>query len=179
MGVTGNSIGLDVDGVLCNFAQGFIDQAYEDGYGEHVPKHWTHVNHWDICPMFSTIMRKHWTSEKFWLDLKPLVSNELHFTPRCYITSRAVKSDVTAEWLETHGFPKAPVVTVSKPEHKYAYIRMFGLDLFVDDLYTTVKQVLDLGGNAVLYKAPYQRGHYEECRDLPIISDLREIVCTN
>lgn len=177
MKIKAKSVGLDIDGVLCNFAQGFIDAAYDLGHGHEVPKHYTHIDHWDICPNFSTIMKKFWKDEDFWSNLKPLRNPDLPFTPRCYITSRVIPNSVTKNWLAKHGFPTVPVITVSNPEHKLAYIKMLGLDLFVDDLHSTVRQVINAGHNAVLYKAPYQVGHPEECAGLPTISELEEIEC--
>jgi hypothetical protein len=169
-------VGLDVDGVLCCFASGAIKRAKELGLGDHFPADCQSTDYWGMSDEFSTAMKGAWTDEQFWLDLPPLRgSDKLNFTPYCYITSRQIPTSVTEAWLEKNGFPKALVITVTKPEEKLAYIREHNIDVFVDDLYTTVQQLRDAGVNAILYKAPYQRGHVEECKDLPTIESLEEI----
>lgn len=169
-------IGLDVDGLLSNFSQAVIERAKVMGMEEYFPKTWEDVSYWDMSDQFKEVMKDAWTDADFWLNIPPLTSPaKIKFKPYCYITSRHVPSTVTAVWLSANGFPKAPVITVRKPEDKIRYIKEHGIDLFVDDLYSTVRQLREAGFNALLYKAPYQRGHVDDCKDLPTIECLSEI----
>jgi len=161
--LNGKRIGLDVDGVLANFSAGVIKRANELGLGEHFPKCCHDTDSWDMSDEFSTVMNEAWRDEKFWL-------------PYCYITSRRVPSEVTKQWLTNNGFPDALVITVSNPTEKIKWIEEHNIDLFVDDLYSTVRELRDAGYNAVLFDAPYQRGHVEECKGLPKIKTLDEVL---
>jgi len=169
------NVALDCDGVLANFSDGLIKRANKMGLGEHFPKTWKGVSYWYVSEHFSKVMKDAWLDPDFWLNLKPLPgAKALNFTPACYITSRPIKTEVTEKWLEMHGFPKAEVITVSKPEEKLQHMQDRGIDLLIDDYYVTIIQLLDNDLKAVLYKAPYQRGH-EECKTLPTIECLSEV----
>lgn len=170
-------IGLDVDGVLANFSAGVIKRANKLGLGEHFPKCCHDTSSWDMSEMFSKVMKNIWDEPEFWLDL-PVLENAkpMPFQPYCYITSRRVPSGVTKQWLDTNDFPEALVITVNNPTEKVKYIREHGIDLFVDDLYSTVRQLIDAGHKALLYEAPYQIGHKSECEGLPTIKSLEEII---
>lgn len=167
-------IGLDIDGVLANFVQGILDIGHERGLS-HFPKSWLDVDTWFICDGFVDVMKEHSYSADFWLGLKPLpYSLPLDFTPDCYITARPIQSSVTQEWLDKYGFPKALLITVDNPQDKLAHIKERNLDLFVDDHYETIPQLRAAGVNAVLYHAPYQRGH--DVADLPTMKNLSEVM---
>jgi uncharacterized HAD superfamily protein len=168
-------IGLDVDGVLSNFSAGVIKLAKEKGFAKHFPECCHDVTSWDMSEEFSEVMSDAWRDEKFWLEL-PALTDSVPFTPYCYITSRRVPSEVTAQWLKNNGFPEAPVITVSNPSEKIHWIEEHKLDLFVDDLYSTVRELRDAGYNSVLFEAPYQVGHVKECEGLPKIKSLNEVV---
>jgi hypothetical protein len=153
-------IGLDIDGVLCNFPAGVIDRARMMGLEDHFPKCCHEVQSWHISEKFSEVMQDAWTNPAFWLMLPPLAySLPLDFKPDCYITSRPIANWVSEEWLSAWKFPKADVITVSKPEEKHIHIAERRLDLFVDDYFETVDGLINRGINAILFEAPYQRGH--------------------
>lgn len=171
-------IGLDVDGVLCDFGTGVIKRAQAMGLHEGFPTCREEVTCWDMGPNFSQIMKDAWLDSNFWLSLDPLRDSNLPFEPECYITSRPVATVVTAMWLAKHGFPAADVICVPKPEDKLQHIIDYDLDLFVDDLFSTVRMIREAGREAVLYKAPYHVGHKEECEGLPVIERLEDI-CIN
>jgi uncharacterized HAD superfamily protein len=167
-------VGLDVDGVLCNFVQGILDVAHRRGLSS-FPQRWTDADHWLVCPEFGTVMREVNLDPGFWLQLDPLpYSGPLDFAPDCYITARPIASWVTEQWLAVHRFPKADLITVADPKDKIDHIRERGLDLFVDDHYVTVPELRAAGVNAVLFEAPYQRGH--DVSGLPKIKSLSEVV---
>jgi uncharacterized HAD superfamily protein len=168
-------IGLDIDGVLADFPAAVIERARVMGLADYFPPSSSDVHYWGISEKFSEVMRAAWTSERFWMSLPPIPRSlaPWHFEPDCYITSRPIDSSVTEAWLKEWGFPEADVITVVKPEDKLQHILDRKIDLFVDDYYVTVEQLLESGVNAKLFKAPYQIGH--SVHHLPAISNLREI----
>lgn len=168
-------VGLDVDGVLANFSDGLIAKARQMGLSEEFPETWEHVDNWDVCEKFLHVMDEARMDASFWLGLKPMTAN-VPFEVDCYITARSIGSEVTAKWLSDNGFQDAPVISVANPEEKLQHIKDRGLDLFVDDYYKTVINLLEEGINAVLFSAPYQRGHEEECKSLPKIYSLEEVL---
>lgn len=166
-------IGLDIDGVLCNFVQGVLDVARQRGLPD-FPESWLDVDRWLICEGFHAIMVEVGGTAEFWLKLKPLpYALPLDFTPDCYITARPIESWVTQQWLDIWRFPKADLITVANPDDKLIHIKERSLDLFVDDHFKTIPHLRANGVNAVLYEAPYQRGH--DITGLPTIKHLREI----
>lgn len=170
-------IGLDVDGVLACFSHGVIKRAKQLNVSEHFPENCLDVDSWDMSEMFSYVMQDAWKQEKFWLDLPPLDGAlPLPFEPYVYITSRRVPALVTKRWLDKNGFPDAPVISVTNPTEKLEHAKNLKLDIFVDDLHSTVKEMREAGINALLFKAPYQRGHEEECKGLPTIENLEEVL---
>ncbi len=171
------NVGLDVDGVLCNFTAGVIKRAKNMGLEKHFPSDSLDTTYWNMSDKFSEVMRDAWRDPEFWLALPKLARQpSVPFIPRCYITSRVVPSSVTRQWLDNHGFPAAEVITVKQPSEKLAYIQDMKLSLFVDDYYITVQELLNNGVDARLYRAPYQRGHVEECKNLPTIDSLDEVI---
>jgi hypothetical protein len=173
-------VGLDIDGVLANFPQAFIDKANELELGWLFPDKWQDVKWWHIandnCPKaFKAVWSHVHDRYKFWEKIKPFpYVVPFDFDVDCYITARPIDNNTTSDWLMHHGFPtNAAVITVAQPTDKLAVIQERGLDLFVDDHWETVRQLRGNGVNAVLYEAPYQRGH--NCAGLPKIKHLSEV----
>lgn len=171
-------IALDVDGVLANFAQGFIDRGREMGFCDQLPCCWRHVPNWDFGLPTKT-KQSIWeainSDHAFWLSL-PIVPSSRPPIPLCpiaYVTSRRIPSAVTARWLYTNGFPVAEVITVSAPEEKVAQLQLLEVDLFVDDYAPTVKQCRAAGINTLLFGASWQAT--EDTTGLPTINSLGEI----
>jgi 5'' nucleotidase, deoxy (Pyrimidine), cytosolic type C protein (NT5C). len=180
-GIEKYRIALDVDGVLCNFAQGIIDLAVKEGKGHLFPSNWTEVCTWNMCvnPQdFLDLFLRVQNDESFWLSLPPMpdaqdfFSTHKGFHPEMYVTKRPVRPNVTARWLNYNGFPPAQVITVADPKEKLDIVRQ-DCDIFVDDLIETVADMRANGVNAVLYEAPYQRGH--DTLGLPTIKSLNEL----
>lgn len=172
----GKRIGYDVDGVLACFSCGVIKRAAQMGLQDKFPTTCLAVDCWDMSEAFSQVMKDAWEEPAFWIGLPRLLNENLPSPPDCYITSRRVPSEVTKQWLDKHHFPEAEVITVSHPSEKLAIIKERQLDVFVDDLYSTVRELRDAGINSILFAAPYQTGHYAECKGLPTIRQLTEIV---
>lgn len=168
-------IGLDVDGVLANFSEAVIRRARKMGLADEFPKTHEHIDNWDVAEKFSHVMRDAWADPNFWLGLKPL-TKVIPFKVDCYITARRIPSEVTRQWLKNNNFPDADVISVKNPDEKLHHITERQLDLFVDDYYVTITQLLEKGVNALLFVAPYQRGHEEECRYLPKVHSLEDVL---
>lgn len=170
-------VGLDIDGVLCNFTKGVWRRAEERGLGRFFPKCNSEATYWNLSQLFSSIMKDAWSNENFWLNLEPLAGmpGDITFDPAVYITARTVPTEVTVRWLKRHKFPPAPVITVKDHMEKLDWVRKYELDVFVDDRYDTIRCMIEAGLPGVLYKAAYQRGHVMECKDLPTIEKLGEL----
>lgn len=127
------NIGLDIDGVLADFNNHFLDYLNIEDKSP--------CNHWRD-PRFSRNFRKIVNDEKFWSTIPPLVDGKtLHFEPCCYITSRPVDSNITEEWLDRHGFPVAPVITVGVKGSKVQACIDQKVQVFVDDHYDNYKDI--------------------------------------
>ena len=167
-------IGLDIDGVLCCFVGGVLTRASELGIRDKFPAKCTDVDHWNISEAFPEVWKTLGDDAEFWLKLRPLpYTTPLHFQPDCYITSRRIPSWVTEQWLGVNRFPKADVISVAYPHEKLPHVLERRLDVFIDDHWETVREMRANGVNAILYEAPYQRGH--DVSDLPKIKHLSEV----
>lgn len=122
-------VGLDVDEVLADFVGGWCSfHGMDRGTGA---VHWKFDRH--IEKRFES-MKEAGTLEPFYLSLKPLLNpSELGFEPACYITARPVDTAVTERWLDLHGFPAAPVVTVGMGQSKIEAARTHKLNIVIDD----------------------------------------------
>lgn len=170
-------VGLDIDGVLSCFSAGVIERAKQLGLSDKFPASCKEVDCWDMSDTFSKVMKDAWRDDKFWLELPVLEgASPLPFEPYVYITSRQISGVTTKQWLDKHGFHDAPVITVSHPKEKLSHVINMKLDVYVDDLYSTVKEMREAGVNAILMQAPYQSGHEEECKGLPVIKSLDEVI---
>src|SRR6185369_15320678 len=95
-------IGLDVDGVLANFTQAFINAGLEKGYARSLfPSSWRDQNTWQIIPepgqtqLWKAIEHDLW----FWLSIQPHEDAGGFSAPSYYITARPIPSLVTEAWL--------------------------------------------------------------------------------
>ena len=155
-------IGLDIDGVLANFVQGFIDRAVYRGLGESFPKHWTDWKEHKVGDKdhFDRIWAEVVDEDQFWLFLAPLVKPADIVVPvDLYVTARPRPSRVTELWLEAHKFPKAPVITVPYGSDKTPTLTDEGIDLYVDDNVMNYQHI-NAGGRTkcLLWDAPPNRG---------------------
>lgn len=166
-------IALDVDGVLANFSHQIIAYANKIGLKDEFPKDHSEVNTWNICPKFREVFNGVCLKNSFW-DSVPSLGNVPDFKPIAYVTARPIANIVTEKWLAEHGYPKADVITVSRPDDKLQVLKDLKTDVFIDDYYDTIRKINKESSTVgILFKAPYQRGHEEEIKDLPIIDNLR------
>jgi hypothetical protein len=148
------NIGLDIDGVLADF-----DGSFKERFGIPV----TSNGHYDIS--YSAVEK--WNSvkqdESFWMGIKPLFRGEdLVFSPKCYITSRPIDTQVSMRWLEKNGFPCKPCITVA--ENKLQAVKDYNLDIFVDDKPKTFIELNSAGIVCFLQNTNYNQsfnvGHF-------------------
>lgn len=134
-------IGLDIDGVLADFTL-----AWHEMYPEVNPKPKTWYLDPKIMERFKA-MREANTLDRFYLNIKPLINpKDIPFEPHCYITSRPVSREISEEWLNKHGFPQKPVISLELKQSKVEAAKEAGVDIFVDDFYDNF---LDLNNNGI------------------------------
>jgi hypothetical protein len=167
------NLALDVDGVLANFCDAVIDRAHVLGVGDAFPSSWRDVRQWDMCPRFHQVMEDAWKNEEFWMSINPMPNTSRILTPGVYLTARPIHSNVTQDWLEKHGFPFAPVVTVSKPEEKLEVLKELDFWL-VDDHYQTIEKCTEAGIKAYLFSSPIHRSY--DLKHLPTVRSLEELM---
>lgn len=139
-------IGLDIDGVICDFVGGF--RQISD-----VSVDWTSPDAFDAIPD-EEIDR---LPLSFWAELRPLV-DRLTFTPACYVSGRHRRlRQVTERWLADHGFPRAPLALTGSQD-KIAVIDALAPDIFVDDNPRVVMEInAKLDTIALLLDRPWNR----------------------
>lgn len=162
-------IGLDIDEVLCNFLGGWKDRWSI----ANMPTSWFFDR--QILQRFEE-MRQSGELDEFYLSLIPLIKpTDIPFEPHCYITSRPVSSEVSAEWLDMNGFPQRPVYTTD-PDNgitKVSLCKEHEVEAFVDDRFENWRDLNNAGITCYLYTQPhnerYDVGHLR-------INSLKELV---
>lgn len=145
-------IGLDIDGVICDFIGGTLKK-----YGQPYPN----PVHWND-PIIVEILESVKGDKDFWLGLQPLVDpRKLLIQPSAYITHRGIDNSVTEDWLNKTGFPRAKVISVSGSKLKACLDNK--IDIFVDDKYETYLELNQGGVFCYLFDQPwnhkYEVGH--------------------
>lgn len=159
--------GLDIDNVCADFVKGMFDW-FDEPYRV--------VTEWD-----DPFIRKHYpiimNDSKFWLGL-PILSHpkDIKFEVDCYITARSIPSEISMEWLYTHGFPIAPVFTVGVKEcgshhSKIDVIKERGIDVFVDDAPKHWEEINDVGCLCLLFCQPHNQHIFTSTR----INSLKQV----
>lgn len=160
-------IGLDLDEVLCNWVKGWTKL-----WKMEVPENW----HFDkeISERFAK-MKEDGLLDDFYKNLEPLtLAKDLPFEPHVYVTSRPVDSEVTVHWLEKHGFPLKPVITVGINQSKVDVIKEAGVDIFIDDRWENFEELNRHGVCCLLFDAPHNRRYdvgYKRIRDFKDLKD--------
>jgi hypothetical protein len=154
---------FDMDGVIANFVQSYLDKAEEVGGFEDVaPCCWRTVDSYLFLKgKDQDLWRRIQNDRYFWLGIKPMpgvrktMITEGIF-PDLYLTSRPIPSYISQQWILQELFPHAPVVTVAKAEDKIHHLTPG--DVLVDDLPSTVRLAQQMGVTALLMDAPFHRG---------------------
>lgn len=154
-------IGLDIDEVLCDWLGDWTDE---------VPKNWWFDR--EIVEKFDR-MKEEGKLDQFYLDLKPLIKPEdIPFEPHCYITSRPVSSEISAKWLDIHGFPARPVYTVGIDGTKVEIAKREGLDIFVDDGFHNFRDLNKAGICTFLMDAPHNKRYNVGFKRIKTLKEL-------
>jgi len=164
------NIGLDIDGVLADFTGAWC-KIYPDVSA--TPSSWYLDRR--IGSRFNDMLSNN-TLDDFYLNIEPLISHtELQFEPHCYITARPIKKEITEQWLDKHGFPAKPVITVDIKRSKVDAAKKAGVEIFIDDSFENFIELNNAGVFTYLYTAPwnerYDVGHMRinSLNDLPLL----------
>jgi 5'(3')-deoxyribonucleotidase len=159
-------IGLDIDEVLCDWVGAWIKH-----WGMNVPTSW--FFDYEILERFEE-MRKEEMLNQFYIDLQPKINPaDIPFEPHCYVTSRPVPTKVTQTWLEMHGFPLRPVITVGVGESKVDVIKKAGIDIFVDDRYENFEELNRNGVCCFLMDAPHNQRYDVGYKRIKSLKELK------
>lgn len=162
-------IGLDIDGVLADF-----NLAWHELYPE-FPSRPDDYNHDKKMGQRFIDMKASGVLDNFFLDIKPLIKPEdIPFEPCCYITARPVDTKITEKWLNQHGFPKKPVITVGISISKIDAAKQNNVDIFIDDHYENFVELNNNGIFCYLYTASWNTKYdvgdmrLNSLKDLPL-----------
>jgi len=158
---------LDIDDVICSWMDAWTDRF-------NLPKT---NNSWyfdrNILDRFKELANNKELDE-FYLSLKPLIDpKDLPFEPHSYVTSRPVDSEITEKWLDMHGFPTRPVITVGLNGSKVDAIKSTGCKIHVDDSY---RNYLDLTKNGIccyLFDRPWNHKYDVGFKRIYSLNDLK------
>lgn len=157
-------IGFDIDGVLGEFEQHFLEWF-------NLPRH--SATSWDD-ERFTKNMHKIKNSSEFFLSMPTIFdSSELLIQPCMYVTARDIDSKVTKEWLDKNGFPSAPVYTVGRNKSKLEVLKG-NVDFFVDDAIHNYEHLNENGVNCFLITRSHNLGYDAGDRRFENLLDLQE-----
>lgn len=170
-------VGIDVDGVLANFNDGFIDYLVSVLNKDLFPTRPFDIETWDYPQSYgyteeevNEVWRHIKADLNFWGQLKPYadtqnflsflyhwqgIRNDVYFiTARLGLAAKVQ----TEQWLNRYGFPKA---TVLISPHKGDAAAILDLDVYIDDRDKNVYNVLQSRReqtNVYLRDQPWNRG---------------------
>jgi hypothetical protein len=156
-------IGLDIDEVICHWTKAWCEK-----FGYPIPESWH----------FSYSNKLHFESlgdslEDFYLNIPAKIRpQDLPFEPHVYITSRSVPNELTMKWIQKHGFPTVPVVSVGLGESKLQAVLDSGVDWFVDDNFHTFVELNKAGICCWLMDAPHNRRYEVSYKRVYSLKDL-------
>jgi 5'(3')-deoxyribonucleotidase len=159
-------IGLDIDEVLADWTK-----AWGEKFGYEIPANWnfSYDNHDHF---------KSFTDEElnaFYLAIpRKIDPKDLNFEPHCYITSRSVPVELTKKWIQTNGFPTAPVISLGFGQSKVAAALESGIDYFVDDNYTNYVELNAAGVCTFLFDAPHNQKYNVGYKRIYDLKDLKK-----
>lgn len=157
-------IGLDCDEVLANFVKGYCER-----YNLEIP------HCWNFDRLFMERMEELKQDKDFWLNLEPIIkATDLPFEPAAYITSRMIPNEWTQEWLDLHGFPIAPAITVASGSEKAEHIEKLGLDWFCDDNFQTFSELNKRGICCFLMDAKHNQRYDVGSKRIKSLVELKE-----
>jgi len=154
---------LDIDGVLADFSNYFIE-FYNEIQDKTLP-----VTEWgdDRIKKYLHLAKN---DRKFWLSIPSLVSpDDITFNISGYCTARNPELyDVTKEWLKLNGFPTAPLFCVISGKEEVLLGN--NVDIFLDDAPHNFMELNRLGIKTYLMDKPYNQHIRTELR----VRDMQE-----
>ena len=159
-------VGLDIDEVICSFTD-----AWAKKYNiKDAPEAWYYDR---LMTKRFDDMKRLRQLDNFYLSLKPKINpKEIPFEPTCYVTSRPVDTKITEQWLDKHGFPAAPVITVPLGASKVEALKSQKIDIFVDDRYENFTELNKAGVCTYLFDAPHNQRYRVGHKRIKTLSEL-------
>ncbi len=162
-------LGIDVDGVIASFSARFVGLANKR-FGTQFTELDQHD--WDFKPWFtSEQVSEVWDRDikpmkNFWMTLRPMPGTNLLQTAArkaelFFITSRVPTAGLTAreqtcKWLREHFYITFPtVIVVDQPSQKIPIVKALGLENFIDDKGSTIRQMHEAGLKSYAKLSPY------------------------
>lgn len=162
-------IGLDIDGVICDWFSGWRQKFGEpsrlrDGIT-------SYKFSYSLGEQYKNMSEEETT--EFYMNLKPLIDPlSIPFEPHCYITMRNVPSELTMQWLQLHGFPTAEVITVGHGVSKVEAAKQSGVEIYVDDRFETFVELNNAGICCYLMDAPHNQRYNVGHKRIYSLKDL-------
>lgn len=156
-------IGIDVDGVLADFAQTYLQLAHER-FGHSIDPADNPI--WDFnipAEQASVLWEEIKQTKNFWCTLKPIAPFPDTGHTLIFITSRVPTAGMspeiqTAWWLgNVLDIPYPTVLVVNRWHDKERLVKHLHLDAFIDDKVETVKQMREHGHNCYVFDQPWNR----------------------
>lgn len=155
--------GLDIDDVLCYWVP-----AWAKKHGLAEPTSWSFDR--AILDKFKAME----DLDEFYLGLEVKTKpEEIPFEPVVYVTSRPVDTAISEEWLDKHGFPAAPVVTVGSGGSKVQALKDYNVDIFVDDNYGNFLEVNKAGICCYLFDACHNQRYDVGYKRIKSLQELK------
>lgn len=140
-------IGLDIDGVLCDFFKGYHEKFKGPVF-----------NHWYSDYATGQHLQEVIKDDEFYLSLPALIDGkDIPFEPHCYITTRSIPVEWTEKWLQKNGFPTKKVYSLPFGSSKVEVAKEAGIDIFVDDKYENFVELNNGGICTFLFDAPHNQ----------------------
>ena len=122
-------IAIDIDEVIADFIGHYTKKFGLDEKS---------LNNWISDSQMFERLESLYNDEEFWMSIPVKTpASELLFEPVCYITKRMCPVKVTENWLSKHGFPSAPIYSISENESKLKVAITNNIDWFIEDRFDT------------------------------------------
>ena len=139
-------VGCDLDDVIFDFTG-----SYEKRFNTKLS------NYWNGDYNMGKNLEQLKDEKEFWVNMP--VKNRPSFEVDYYITARSIPVEWTKEAIQKNNLPKAPVYSLPWNVSKIDTLKELGVDIMIDDKYSTFKECLNSGIFCYLMDAPHNK-HY-------------------